>query len=165
MKDDDLPEDLVTLPALYRELGPIDLLLELGNDATFHAVVESARIIDDSAESRLWLTVPDLATLIRWRTHTTARLVLGVAPRKLTPRPEQLAAELRQSEIDGLLLYHEEWNGGLVAMMHRFDRYALGFGLEHERQIAKLLNTGIDAISGPHADRLVAAAQALYPEA
>lgn len=164
IKDDDLPSGLVTLPALYGELGPIDLMLDLGTDETFHAILEAARAVGDAAEARLWLAATDLRTLIRWRTHTSARLVLGVAPRKLTPRPEQLAAELRLSEIDGLLLYHEEWNGGLVAMMHRFDRYTIGFGLEHERQIAKLLNTGIDAISGPHADRLAAAAQALYPD-
>lgn len=163
MAADHLPDEVVTVSALYSALGVVDLLLEVAEPAAFDAVLAAARARGEEAEHRLWLCSPDLDRLIGWRTRTSARLVNTVAPRKLTARPEQLAARLRQTEIDGLQLFHQDWNGGLVTLMHRFGRYALGWGVEHEREIARLLHTGIDGISGRFADRLAAGAEQLHP--
>lgn len=159
-----LPDGIVTVPVLYRELGVVDLLLGIIDDSAFEAVVEAARAVGDEAERRLWLTSPDLERLVRWRPRTSARLINTVRPRRLGARTEQLAAELQQADLDGLLLHHLEWNGGRVALLHRFHLYGIGWGVEHEREIAKLLNTGIDGVSGAHTDRLAAAAGEVYPD-
>lgn len=158
-----LPDDVVTVPALYSALGVVDLLLEVAEPGAFEAVLDASRARGDDAEHRLWLCSPDLDRLIGWRTRTSARLVISIPPRKMTARPEQLAATLRQSDIDGLQLFHQDWNGGLVTLMHRFGRYALGWGVEHEREIAKLIHIGIDGVSGSYADRMAAAAEQFYP--
>jgi hypothetical protein len=66
-------------------------------------------------------------------------------------------------DAPALCLHHGEWSGGLIALAHRFGRLALARGAEHEREVATLLDTGIDGVSCPHGDRLMAVAGLYYP--
>ena len=78
--------------------------------------------------------------------------------------PEQWVAQLADRGIDGLALAHTAWHGGLVALAHRFGRYALARGPEHERELATVFDLGIDGVSCRHVDRLMAVAALYYPE-
>ena len=73
-------------------------------------------------------------------------------------------AQLTDRSIDALALAHTSWNAGLVALAHRFGRYALARGAEHERELASLFDIGIDGVSCRHVDRMMAVAALYYPE-
>ena len=49
-----------------------------------------------------------------------------------------------------------EWTAGLTTLFHRFDVLCFGWDAQHERQIARLIDQGIDAVYGDYVDRLVA---------
>ena len=44
----------------------------------------------------------------------------------------------------------------LTTLFHRFDVLCFGWDAQHERQIARLIDQGIDAVYGDYVDRLVA---------
>jgi glycerophosphoryl diester phosphodiesterase len=158
----DLPARICALEQLYEQLGPsCPLSLDIKDPAAFAAVVELAR--RHGAEDLLWLCSPRIEALTGWRNETSARLVLSVNLRSIDGSPEQMAAKLLQRGIDALNLPHREWTGGLIALLHRFDRYALAWGAEHEREIAQLLDAGIDGVYSDHVDRMAAVSEQYYP--
>lgn len=134
-----------------------DLLLDVGDPDAIEPIISAARRIGSGAEERLWLRHGELEVLTDWRRRTAAKLVFGTRL-KSGESQERLANQLRERGVDALSLSHREWSGGLVTLVHRFDRYALATGLVHEREMAKLLDVGIDGISSPHVDRMIAVA-------
>ena len=154
---DQLPTHLCSVEDLYEVLDPSSSVsIDLQDPVAFDPVVAAARNAGGETERRLWLSHPELETLTALRRRTAARLVLSSSLRSLGTGPERCAAELRERGIDGLRLHHSEWHGGLVALLHRFERYALGWGPEHEREMAKLVNAGIDAVASSRIDRMTA---------
>lgn len=142
---------------LYDLVGPsINVSIDVGDPASVSAILTAARRAGDEAEDRLWLNHDDLETLAPWRRQTSANLVLARGSKASDGQPERLANELRERGVDGLSLPHTAWTAGLITLVHRFDLYALATGLVHEREMAKLLDIGIDGISSPHVDRMVA---------
>ncbi len=155
----ELPNDVCSFDELYGLTGPTtDVSVDLGDTTVFEQVISVTRAAGDGAEERLWIRHPDLQTLAEWRRSTSARLMLSAQIRTMKQSPEQCVATLRERGIDGLSLRHDEWNGGLVALTHRFERYAFGWGLEYDREVAKVVNTGIDGILGSDVSRMVAVA-------
>lgn len=153
----DLPAELCTMEELYEVVGTgADVSIDVKDPAAFEPLLAAARDHGEGAEELLWLCHPDLETVASWRQQTSAKLVLSTRLQGHKQLPEQLIAALRERGIDALNLRHGEWNGGLVAMAHRFERYALAWGLEHEREMAALVNVGIDGIYSNHVDRMTA---------
>ena len=72
--------------------------------------------------------------------------------------PERRAAELSAARIDAVNLRQGEWSGGLVTLFHRFGVLAFGWDAQYERQLAMLIDIGIDAVYSDHVDRMVAVA-------
>ena len=70
------------------------------------------------------------------------------------PGPERRAATLANEGIDGINMHHTDWNGGLIAMVHRFGVLAFGWDAHHGRQLDELLRMGCDAVYSDHPDRL-----------
>ena len=134
------------------------LSVDFGDPDAFEPVVANARDVGGAAEERLWLRHAEVDVLTEWRHATAANLLQTARLRSMKQSPEQCVALLRERGIDGLSLHHEEWNGGVVAIAHRFERYAFGWGLEHEREMAKVLNSGVDGIYGRQVGRMVAVA-------
>jgi glycerophosphoryl diester phosphodiesterase len=163
----DLPAGFVSLGDLYREidLSITALSLILADTDAFEPVLSAARDAGQGAEERLWLGSADFDVLVSWRQRTTARLVNTRPLSDLDGGPERWAARLREGGIDGLSLPHREWSGGLVTLLHRFDRYAIAQGAVHERELAAVVNAGIDAVSSRHVDRMSAVVDLYYPTA
>ena len=65
--------------------------------------------------------------------------------------------------IDAVNLPEPQWTGGLAALFHRFERYAFGWDAQHDRQLDRLLDLGIDGVYSDHVDRLTAALDRHYP--
>ena len=66
-------------------------------------------------------------------------------------------ARSAEAGVDVLNMHHSDWNGGLVAMVHRFELLAFGWDAQFERILNGLLDAGIDGVYSDHVDRMVAA--------
>lgn len=155
----DLPDHVPTLAEFYDALGPdVELCLDIKDPAAADEVVRTAHAA--GAAARLWMCHPEVAQLGEWRTrHPTPRLVNSTFLGHMEHGPERRVAALRELGIDTLNLHHSEWSAGLVALCHRFGRYAFGWDAQHERVIRALWNMGVDGIFSDHVDRLVEATE------
>ena len=154
----DIAQHIPSIDDLYDLVGAsAELVVDVRDEAAFTPIIAAARRVGESAENRLWLRHDDLDVLTAWRRDTGAKLVLAQSSGR-HGSPEPLANQLRERGIDALSLPHGAWDGGLIALVHRFDRFALAAGLVHEREMAKLLDVGIDGIISAHVDRMTAVA-------
>lgn len=153
----DLPAHIPTLPELYDRCGTdFELSIDIKDAAAVAEVIAAARDRGPEAEARLWLCHPDLDVVASWRELSPlVRLVHSTRSAKLGMSNEHHAARLQAAGIDAVNLHRSEWTGGLIALYHRFDRYALGWDAQFERVITELLDGGIDGVFSDHVDRLV----------
>lgn len=156
---DQLPETVTTLDELFEISGPdTPVVVSVADDGA--ASVALAVGADHGAVHRLWLRHDDPEVLSRWRARSAeVRLINTVRIPQLKDGAERRAATLRSLGIDALEARHSEWSGGLVALMHRFRRFARATDANHLPVIGELLRMGLDSIGGDHPDRLADAAQ------
>ncbi len=78
---------------------------------------------------RLWLCAPqwEIAAPPAW---PGAKLVDSTRLSRIKEGPERRAATLRAEGIDAVNLHHTDWNGGMVALFHRFDRVTFGWDMQ-----------------------------------
>lgn len=158
-----LPEHIPTLTQLFELVGPdYPISLDLKDPDSFQSVVAAARDFGGAAEENLWLCHPDLDLVTSWRSRTTAKLVNSVRLRNLSQGLERRASELKERGIETINLHHTDWNGGRVALAHRFGLYAFGWGAKYERELAAVLDAGIDAVYSDHVDRMMATIEEFY---
>ncbi len=150
----ELPEHIPTLEDLYAEVGgDLPLSLDVKDAAAAAAVIDVAS--NAGAEEQLWLCHHDLDVLVGWRgLSDSVRLVDSTRLKRLSEGPERRAARLRRDGIDAVNLHFSDWNGGLIALFHRFDRYTLGWDAQFPRILDELLDAGIDGVFSDHSDRL-----------
>lgn len=154
-----LPAHIPTLAELYEACGTdYELSLDIKDAAATPTVLAVAREAGSEAEARLWLCYPELDTLVGWRALSEgAKLVDSTRLKRITEGPERRAARLRSAGIDAVNLHYTDWTGGLAALFHRFERYALGWDAQHERILIELLDAGLDGVYSDHTDRMVSA--------
>ncbi|MEM7273735.1 MAG: glycerophosphodiester phosphodiesterase [Actinomycetota bacterium] len=158
-----LPDHIPALADLYDVAGTdFPISLDLKDPDAFEPVLAVARAAGDDAERSLWLCHPDLDRLTSWRPRTSARLVNSVRLSRLPNGLERRTAELRDRSIDAVNLFHTEWNGGRIALAHRFERLALGWGPRFQREVAALIDGGIDGVYSDHVDRMMAVITEFY---
>lgn len=149
----DRPDHIPTLAEFYELVGPeVPVSLDVKDDAAFEATVATARQF--GAEEQLWLCHHDLEVLTGWRHRTAARLVDSTRLQRIKEGPERRAARLQELGIDAVNLRQTDWTGGLVTLFHRFDRFAFGWDAQQPREIAELVDIGIDGVFSDHVDRL-----------
>jgi glycerophosphoryl diester phosphodiesterase len=162
----DLPGHIPTLDEYYDQLGTaLPLSLDVKDPVAFQATLAAARNAGDKAEANLWLCHPQYEQLAEWRHDTTARLVNSTRLKRIKEGPERRADLLRNLGIDAINLRLNDWTGGMITMFHRFDRISLGWGAQHPREIAGLIDSGIDGVFSDHADRLSEALNQFFPRA
>lgn len=160
----ELPTHIPTLDEFYDACGTdVNVSLDVKDPAALDAVLQSARNAGGDAENNLWLCHPDLAILTPWRPLTSAKLVDSTRLSKLKEGPERRADVLRNDGIDAINLRNIDWTGGMISMFHRFDRLALGWDAQHDRELLALLDAGIDAVYSDHVDRMRLAMDYFYP--
>ncbi len=145
-----------------------NLLLQTDNAVVFDRVasllpqpadIAGQHPIPDDAACNVWVASANLELLSRNRTRTSARLVEWASTSSPDGGLERRVATLHGYGIDALALPHREWTPGAIALCHRFGIMAYGWGCEHEREMANLIDIGIDAVQTPFPDRLVAVIQ------
>ncbi len=153
----DLPESVPTLEELYARCGTaFELSLDVKDPAAFDRVLAVSRAAGLGATTRLWLCHPDWQQVAAWRRlDAEVRLVDSTRLGRIREGLERRAASLTAAGIDAINLHHSDWNGGHVAVVHRFERLAFGWDAQHSRVLRELLACGVDAVYSDHVDRMV----------
>jgi glycerophosphoryl diester phosphodiesterase len=160
----DPPDHTPTLAELYAACGTaFELSLDVKDPAAAERIVAVAREAGGDAHERLWLCHPDWELVATWRRpFPDVKLVDSTRLSRMKQGPERRAAQLTDAGIDAVNLHRSDWNGGLTALFHRFDRLAFGWDCQLERHLEELLDLGIDAVYSDHVDRMVDALAAAY---
>ena len=103
---------------------------------------------------KVWLCVPQWQTLLPLR-GSGAKLVDSTRLSHLKEGPERRAAILRENGIDAINMHHSDWNGGMVALFHRFDRAAFGWDMQEPHILQAALRMGIDGVYSDWVDRMM----------
>jgi glycerophosphoryl diester phosphodiesterase len=157
----DLPPHIPTLAELLHEIGPtVDLSLDVKDPRAAAEIVACAR--DAGSESSLWLCHPDRDLVASWRELSPAiHLVESTRVGKMQGSFESHVARSAALGIEVINLHHSEWNGGQIALVHRFSMLAFGWDAQHERILDEILDAGIDGVFSDHVDRMVDALERL----
>lgn len=156
----ELPPHIPTLGELLAECGTdFHLSLDIKDPRAGRRVVEVVGAAEPGLLDRLWLCSPDLDVLRSLR-GTGARLVDSTRLSRIKEGAERRAAALAADGIDAINLHHTDWNGGLVALFHRFDRVAFGWDLQAPHLLENALRMGLDGIFSDYPDRMADAFRA-----
>ncbi len=153
-----------TLGELYDAVGTnYPLSVDVKDDSAFEPLVQVARTRESLG--RLWICHPDQGRLSEWRDRVPdVKLVHSTTRDRLRLGPERHAAELATARIDAVNLRQDAWTGGLATLYHRFGILCFGWNAQHERQIANLIDLGIDAVYSDYSDRMAAVAEMFVTE-
>lgn len=111
---------------------------------------------DQSNCSRIYICHPDIEILADWKIrYPNFKYVNSIRLGKITEGPEMRCARLSRLNLDALNMHRTDWNGGLVALAHRFGLGAFCWDLQHREQIENALLMGTDAIYSDWPDRMV----------
>lgn len=157
LRHDQLPEHIPTLRGLFEACGTgFHLSLDLKGPETGQAVIELVRGHAPELIDRLWLCHPVLDELLSLRPiDDRVKLVDSTRLTRIGEGPERRAARLADEGIDGINLHREDWNGGLVALFHRFERTAFSWDLQFEHQLRSAYRMGVDAVYSDFVDRMI----------
>lgn len=152
----DLPAHIPSLAeTLERHEADFDLSLDVKDPAAFVPTIDAIRTVRPALEGRTWLCHPNVDLVSGWRPSTHARLVDSTRVARIKEGVERRAARLKEAGVDALNMHHSDWSGGLVTLVHRFDRYALGWDLQFEHVLIDGLRMGLDGVFSDYPDRLV----------
>jgi glycerophosphoryl diester phosphodiesterase len=150
-----LPHHIPSLAELIERCGTgYHLSLDLKDAAAGRAVVD---VISESAPAmleRVWLCAPRWDSLLSLR-GSGVKLVDSTRLSTIKEGPERRAATLRTEGIDAINMHHSDWNGGMVALFHRFDRVAFGWDMQEPHILQGGLRMGLDGIYSDWVDRMI----------
>jgi glycerophosphoryl diester phosphodiesterase len=151
-----LPGHIPSLVDLYRSVGSdFELSLDVKDPAALVPILAAAD--GAGARARLWLCHGDDRLLAGWRPIAgPARLVLSTSIGSRSVDFDRRLPGLRDDGIDALNLHRREWNPARVAAVHAAGLCAFGWDAQTGREIARLLDAGVDGVYSDHVDVLVA---------
>lgn len=150
-----LPDHIPSLTELIERCGSdYHLSLDLKGATSGQAVID---VVTESAPAmleRLWLCLPQWESLLPLRGQG-AKLVDSTRLSRIKEGPERRAATLRDQGIDAVNLHHSDWNGGMVALFHRFDRVSFGWDMQEPHILQSALRMGLDGVYSDWVDRMI----------
>ena len=158
VRRDDLPGHVPTLAELLDvvftpDAAPLALSLDVKDPDAAAAIAEVVRAHDPDLLPRVWLCDPDYERCVdSRRTLDGVRIVNSTRLDRLKEGPERRAASLAHDGIDGINLHRSDWNGGLVALFHRFELFAFGWDMQFDHQLQTGFRMGLDAVFSDHVD-------------
>jgi glycerophosphoryl diester phosphodiesterase len=148
-----LPSHIPDLASLIDVCGvAYHLSLDVRNEVAGQRVIDVIREAAPELLPRVWLCSPRWEMLLPLRGQG-AKLVDSTRLEKMKEGPERRAATLAAEGIDGVNLYHTDWNGGLVTLFHRFERTAFAWGIQEPRLLERSFLMGIDGLFSDYPDR------------
>ncbi|MEY4174941.1 MAG: hypothetical protein RI900_2106 [Actinomycetota bacterium] len=150
-----LPSHIPTLADLLDRCGTsYHLSLDLKDTSSGAAVIRVIAELAPSLLPRTWLCSPTWQTLLPLRGQG-ARLVDSTRLGRIKEGPERRAATLASEGIDAVNMHHSDWNGGLVAMFHRFEIVAFGWDMQTDEVLRRHMRMGLDGVFSDYTDRMV----------
>lgn len=155
----ELPEHIPTLLELFESCGTdYAMSLDLKDPESAGAIVDAVRSVDEGMLERTWLCEPGLDRVIELREmfgELPIRLLQTTRLERIKGSMERRAEYLARHGIDGINLHRTDWNGGLVALFHRFDLHAFGWDMQREHELRSSLRMGIDAVYSDNVDVMI----------
>jgi glycerophosphoryl diester phosphodiesterase len=156
VRREELPDHVPELTDLFRRCGTdYHLSLDLKHVESARPVVDLVRAVAPDLRPRLWLCHSDVGALVALREYAPdVRLVNSTRLDRMKEGPERRAAALAAAGIDAVNLHRSDWNGGLTALFHRFERVAFGWDLQFDHQLRPALRMGLDGVYSDHVDTM-----------
>lgn len=152
---DELPAHIPSLAELIEDCGSAyHLSLDLKDPQSGQAVIDVVTEAAPDMLPRLWLCSPVWESLLPLRDQG-ARLVDSTSVQKMKEGPERRVANLAANGIDALNMHHREWSGGMVALVHRFNRFAFGWDMQEQHILERGYRMGLDAVYSDYPDRMM----------
>ena len=150
---DQLPDWIPSLTDLYLRCGSqLHLSLDIKDVNSMDAVVRTMGV--HGRAEKTWLCHPDLSFLEQWIGRVGgANLVHSTRLKAMSRGPERHAATLRDLGIATVNMPFPDWNGGLVALFHRFNIFCFGWNLQYPEVLTTGLRMGLDGIFSDWPDR------------
>lgn len=151
---------LTDLIDLVSQRSDIHLSIDIKNIEALRPTYDLLAGAPGAVAERSWLCHPSLDLLIEStpmmpRTNLVNSVRLG----SIAEGVETRAARLSSHGVRALNMRGDDWNGGLVTLVHRFGLHAFSWNLQHEHELRPALRMGVDAVYSDHVDRMVDAAQ------
>jgi len=151
----ELPAHIPTLADLIDTCGSAyHLSLDLKDPHSGQLVIDVVREAAPAMLERLWLCSPAWESLLPLRGQG-AKLVDSTGLNRIKEGPERRAATLSANGIDALNMHHRDWTGGLVALLHRFNRVALGWDMQDMHILENGFRMGLDGVFSDYPDRMM----------
>jgi glycerophosphoryl diester phosphodiesterase len=153
----DLPPHVPELAELIEQCGgDYHLSLDIKDPAATAPVLDCINDSKPDLIPRTWLCHHDVELLAAIRDRNPlVRLVNSTRIDRLGESIERRAARLAALGIDAINLRKETWNGGLVALFHRFERAAFAWDVQFEHELQTVFRIGIDAVYSDFVDRMM----------
>ena len=157
LNSSELPAHIPSLEQLLQHCGTqYQLSLDVKDVAVFQTIERTVANIDHSLLDRLWLCHPSSETLINQRKSVAnCKLVDSTRLAKIKEGPERRAATLAANGIEAFNMHYTDWNGGLVALFHRFNIVSFGWDMQHDAIIENGIRMGLDGVFSDWPDRMV----------
>lgn len=150
-----LPRHIPTLAELIESCGSnYDLSLDLKDAASGQRVIDVVAEAAPAMLERIWLCAPQWETMLSLRGQG-AKLVDSTRLSRMKEGPERRAANLRENGIDAVNLHHTDWNGGMVALFHRFERATFGWDMQEPHILQAGFRMGLDGVYSDWVDRMI----------
>jgi glycerophosphoryl diester phosphodiesterase len=150
-----LPEHIPSLAELIDRCGTgYQLSLDLKDAASGQVVIDVVKECAPEMVERIWLCGPQWEYLLPLRGQG-AKLVESTRLSRMKEGPERRAATLREQSIDAVNMHHSDWNGGMVALFHRFDRVAFGWDMQEPHILQAAFRMGLDGVYSDWVDRMI----------
>ena len=150
-----LPGHVPSLVELIERCGTdYHLSLDLKDPVSGQVVIDVVGEVAPAFLERVWLCAPQWQSLLPLRGQGV-KLVDSTRLSRIKEGPERRAATLRENGIDAVNLHHSDWNGGMVALFHRFDRVAFGWDMQEPHILQAAWRMGLDGVFSDWVDRMI----------
>lgn len=152
----DLPKHIPTLEDFYTACGTdFEFSLDVKDDRAIEGIVSITRNAGFDPQ-RLWLCHHRISTTLEIRAQfSDIRVVDSSRLARIKEGPEMRAALLAENGVDVLNMHFTDWNGGLVATLHRFNVLTFGWDVQFPHALSTAYRMGLDGVYSDYVDRLV----------
>ena len=156
-----LPSHIPSLEQLLEHCGTqYQISLDIKDPVVFETIEQTVANIDESMLERMWLCHPSSELLMSKRDSIlNCKLVDSTRLGKIKEGPERRAANLAAGGIEACNMHHTDWNGGLVALFHRFNIVTFGWDMQHETVLENGIRMGLDGVFSDWPDRMIEASK------
>ena len=156
-----LPSHIPSLEQLLEHCGTqYQISLDIKDPVVFETIEQTVANIDESMLERMWLCHPSSELLMSKRDSIlNCKLVDSTRLGKIKEGPERRAANLAAGGIEACNMHHTDWNGGLVALFHRFNIVTFGWDMQHETVLENGIRMGLEGVFSDWPDRMIEASK------